>query len=486
MGSDIHFNMSTYSDNIAKLIVDQFEFTPTDDQLKAISMLSDFVADFSLHDLFILRGYAGTGKTSLVSTLVSILPKIQKRTVLLAPTGRAAKVLSTYSGKSASTIHRKIYRMSSQNGSTFSNISIQENKHTQTLFIVDEASMINDKFATSEGFDARNILEDLIEYVYSGDRCKLLLVGDSAQLPPIGSELSMAIDPMKMQSHFGFDVFTYELKEVLRQQQQSGILANATYLRRQIELHKITGKLFKTIGFSDILAIDGTQLEDALNEAYSHYNSEQIAIITRTNKRANLYNKEVRNRILYKEETISTGDFMMVVKNNYFWLPEDSAAGFIANGDIIEIRKVSKRQSMYDFDFVDTQFTLCDYPNHESIEARLLINTIDSEAPALTKEEHSHLYEGVKEDYSDITSKAKQYASIKKDPWYNALQVKFAYALTCHKTQGGQWNVVFIDQGYLTKEMVTTEYLKWLYTAITRATDKVYLINFHPEFFIEK
>ncbi len=478
--------MSNYNENIANLIVDDFAFTPTDDQQNAITLLSRFLSNFTAKDLFILRGYAGTGKTTLVSTLVNILPKIQKRTVLLAPTGRAAKVLASYAHKPASTIHRKIYRSNSAGGAGFSNVSLQENKHTQTLFIVDEASMINDSYSNGEGFDSRNILDDLIQYVYSGSNCKILLVGDSAQLPPIGSELSAAIDAEQMRAKFGFDIFTYELKEVLRQQQNSGILANATYLRRQIERHKITGKLFKTIGFDDITAIDGSQLEEALNDAYSHYDIDQIAVITRTNKRANLYNQEIRSRILFKDESLTTGDYMMVVKNNYFWLPEDSSAGFIANGDIIEIRKVTKRQSMYDFDFVDSQFTLCDYPEHEPVEARLLTNTIMSEAPALTRQENNDLYEQVKADYSEIKNKAKLYATIKKDPWYNALQVKFAYALTCHKTQGGQWNVVFIDQGYLTRDMVNIEYLRWLYTAITRATDKVFLVNFHPDFFLEK
>jgi exodeoxyribonuclease-5 len=478
--------MSSYNENIANLIVENFAFTPTGDQQNAITLLSRFLSNFTTKDVFILRGYAGTGKTSLVSTLVDILPKIQKRTVLLAPTGRAAKVLASYARKPASTIHRKIYRSNATGGAGFSNVSLQENKHTQTLFIVDEASMINDNCSSGEGFDSRNILDDLIQYVYSGSNCKILLVGDSAQLPPIGSELSAAIDAEQMRAKFGFDIFTYELKEVLRQQQNSGILANATYLRRQIERHKITGKLFKTIGFEDITDIDGSQLEEALNDAYSHYDVDQIAVITRTNKRANLYNQEIRNRILFKDESLTTGDYMMVVKNNYFWLPEDSSAGFIANGDIIEIRKVTKRQSMYDFDFVDSQFTLCDYPEHEPVEARLLTNTIMSEAPALTRQESNDLYEQVKADYSEIKNKAKLYATIKKDPWYNALQVKFAYALTCHKTQGGQWNVVFIDQGYLTRDMVNIEYLRWLYTAITRATDKVFLVNFHPDFFLEK
>jgi ATP-dependent exoDNAse (exonuclease V) alpha subunit len=476
--------MSNYSDQISTLITNHFAFSPTEDQQKAIELLSLFLSDFTIDNLFILRGYAGTGKTSLVSTIVNILPQIQKRAVLLAPTGRAAKVLSGYAHKPASTIHRKIYRMNSQNGISFSSVALQENKHTNTLFIVDEASMISDTHQGNDGFDSRNILDDLIEYTYSGFQCKLLLVGDSAQLPPIGSELSTAIDASQMEKKYGYDITSYELKEVLRQQQDSGILANATYLRRQIELKKITGKLFKTIGFTDIVNIDGNELEDALNQAYSHYETDEIAIITRTNKRANLFNKEIRSRILYKDSELSTGDYMMVVKNNYFWLPEESTAGFIANGDILEIRKVSKRQSMYDFDFVDTTFTMCDYPDHEPVEARLLTTTIDSEAPALTREEQNQLYQKVNEDYSEIQSKAKRYASIKKDPWYNAIQVKFAYALTCHKTQGGQWKVVFIDQGYLTKEMVNKEYLRWLYTAITRATEKVYLINFHSDFFI--
>lgn len=485
MGLDILFSMSSYTSNIQSLIIENFSHTPTQDQEKSIELIAHFLTNFSINDLFILRGYAGTGKTSLVSTIVNILPKIQKRSVLLAPTGRAAKVLASYSQKQASTIHRKIYRMSSQSGN-ISNVSLQENKHTNTLFIVDEASMINDSYSGSEGYDSRNILDDLIDYIHSGYNCKLLLVGDSAQLPPIGSDLSNAIDPQQMRIKYGFDIITYELKEVLRQQQDSGILANATYLRRQIERAKITGKLFKTIGFSDIKNIDGNELEDALNESYSNYNTDEIVVITRTNKRANLFNKEIRTRILYKDEELCTGDYMMVVKNNYFWLPEDSTAGFIANGDIIEIQKVKKRISMYDFDFVDTVFSLCDYPDHESVEARLITSTIDTEAPALTREDHNKLYLGVKEDYADITSKAKQYASIKKDPWYNALQIKFAYALTCHKTQGGQWKVVFIDQGFLTQEMVNIEYLRWLYTAITRATDKVYLVNFHPDFFINE
>ena len=484
MGLVIHFNMSNYTSIIESLITEHFSHKPTEDQEKAIVLLSQFLTNFSTHELFILKGYAGTGKTTLVSTLVNILPKIQKRSVLLAPTGRAAKVLASYSQKPASTIHRKIYRMSSQNGVSFSSIALQENKHTNTLFIVDEASMINDTYAGSEGFDARNILDDLIEYIYSGYNCKLLLVGDSAQLPPIGSELSTAIDPEQMKQKYGFEIGSYELKEVLRQQHDSGILANATYLRRQIELNKITKKLFKTIGFTDIVKIDGNDLEDVLNQAYSNYQTDEIAVITRTNKRANLFNKEIRSRILYKDSELSTGDYMMVVKNNYFWLPEESTAGFIANGDIIEIQKVKKRMSMYNFDFVDATFSLCDYPDHESVEARLLSSTIDVDAPALTRDEQNRLYQSIKEDYSDIQSKAKLYATIKKDPWYNALQIKFAYALTCHKTQGGQWKVVFIDQGYLTQEMVNIEYLRWLYTAVTRATEKVYLINFHPDFFI--
>ena len=478
--------MSEYTQNIAQLITNHFSFTPTDDQQKAIALLSNYLDTFASDDLFILRGYAGTGKTTLVSTIVNILPQINKKSILLAPTGRAAKVLASYSNKPASTIHRKLYRMSSEGGSSFSAVALQENKHTNTLFIVDEASMISDTNQGSEGFETRNILDDLVNYVYSGHQCKLLLVGDSAQLPPIGTIISAAIDDKQMRSKFGLDIITFELKEVLRQQQDSGILANATYLRRQIELSKITGKLFKTIGFTDIANINGEQLEDILNDTYGKYETEDIVVITRSNKRANAFNKEIRQRILFKEPELSSGDFMMVVKNNYFWLPEESTAGFIANGDIIQIRKVKKELEMYDFEFADTTFSLCDYPSHDPVEARLLCSTIDSESPSLTREEQNQLYLKVKEDYGDIQSKAKLYATIKKDPWYNALQVKYAYALTCHKTQGGQWKVVFIDQGHLTKEMVNVEYLRWLYTAITRATEKVYLVNFHEEFFIKE
>ncbi len=486
MELDTHFNMNQSKISLSELICKHFSFEPTTDQMEAIKLMANFLHNFLKKDLFILKGYAGTGKTSLVSTIVNILPHINKRSVLLAPTGRAAKVLSTYSNKPASTIHRKIYRMNTIGGASYSSVSLQENKHTYTLFIVDEASMISDTNQYNNGFESRNILDDLITYVYSGNNCKLLLVGDSAQLPPIGTIISAAIDKQQMQSKYGLDIFTYELKEVLRQQQHSGILANATYLRRQIELEKITGKLFKTIGFTDIVNISGDQLEEVFNQTYGQYPTEDIVLITRTNKRANLFNREIRQRILYKEPELSTGDYMMVVKNNYYWLPEESTAGFIANGDIIEIRKVKRQQSIYDFDFADTTFSLCDYPSHEAVEARLLCSTIDSEAPALTTEEQNSLYNSIKEDYSDIKSKAKLYATLKKDPWYNALQVKYAYALTCHKTQGGQWKVVFIDQGFLTKEMVNSEYLRWLYTAITRATEKVYLINFHDDFFIDK
>jgi len=470
---------------IIDIFAKHFPHTQTTDQQKAIALLADFLFNFEKQDIFILKGYAGTGKTTLVSTLVNILPYIRKRSSLLAPTGRAAKVLASYSQKKASTIHRKIYRIASDGGG-FSKISLQENNHINTLFIVDEASMISYSTSGNEVFGNRNLLDDLFEYVYSGDNCKLILVGDSAQLPPVGADFSPAIDKDFMLTHFGMDIINCELKDVLRQQQESGILANATYLRRQIELKKITGKLFKTIGFNDIVNITGTELEDSLSDAYSHYSKDEIVVITRSNKRANQFNQEIRNRILYNDSLISANDYLMVVKNNYFWLPEDSEAGFIANGDIVVVNKIIKISEMHNFTFADADFSLCDYPNHLPVEAKLLTDTIDSESPSLTYQESNNLYSSVLNDYADIKSKAKQYAAIKKDPYFNAIQVKFAYSLTCHKTQGGQWKVVFIDQGYLTKDMVNIEYLRWLYTAITRATDKVYLVNFNESFFIEE
>ncbi len=471
-------------ENIKQLIISNFPLQPTQDQIKAIELLSKFIFNFEDPNIFILKGYAGTGKTTLVSVLENILPKLKIKTNLLAPTGRAAKVFASYANKNASTIHRKIYKIvNDKNGQT--KIFLSQNKHTNTIFIVDEASMISYSNKNNEVFGSRIVLDDLVEYIYSGVNCKLLLVGDTAQLPPVGSDYSPAIDINFINKNYGFNIINYELKEVVRQQTNSGILANATYLRKQIELNKITGKFFKTTGFDDIIKISSNDLEECLNEAYSKYSKEEIVVITRSNKRANQFNQEIRKRIFFKDDDISIDDYLMVVKNNYFWLDENSEAGFIANGDIIVANRIKNVENIHNFNFADLQFSLCDYPNHQLVEAKILTDTIDLETPSLSFDDSNLLYKAISNDYNDIKSKAKRYAAIKKDPYFNAIQVKYAYSLTCHKTQGGQWKVIFIDQGYLTKEMINIEFLRWLYTAITRATDKVYLVNFKDEYFIQ-
>lgn len=433
-------------------------------------------------ECFILKGYAGTGKTTIVGALVKALPKYNLRSVLLAPTGRAAKVITSYSGRKAFTIHKRIYRKKSALNVDESFL-IADNLSANTLFIVDEASMISDEIS---GNNRETLLHDLVNYVYNTKNCRLLLVGDTAQLPPVGADDSPALNERLMKAQFGLNVFYYELTDVLRQQKDSGILHNATQIRNLIRQEKEITPKITTKGYKDIYRMGSDMLEEGLNYAYNKYGDDQTLIICRSNKNANLYNRQIRGRILYREEELTGGDQLMVVRNNYFWLKdqEDSSTGFIANGDIARIRKVRRFEEMYGFRFADVQLEFTDYAEDPILECKILLDTLYSEAPALPPTDQKRFYLEAMKDYDHIPNKRDKHNELKLNPYYNALQVKFAYAVTCHKAQGGQWEAVFVDQGYLTDDMVNTDFLRWFYTACTRATKELYLVNFNEQFFI--
>ncbi|HQI69988.1 MAG TPA: AAA family ATPase [Bacteroidales bacterium] len=468
---------------VNELFIKSFPYTPTADQRILIEKLSQFIVSGEQNKLFLVKGYAGTGKTTIVSVLVKILPSLKINTVLLAPTGRAAKVLAAYSSETAYTIHKGIYRISEDDSSYV--MSLRENRLKNTVFIVDEASMIAGEMATpSQLFPASNLLEDLLTFVFSGENCSLVFVGDMAQLPPVGTDISPALNEIYLKTSFHLHIDGFELTEVVRQEESSGILANATHIRQLVNSSGKENIFFETAGFRDVITINGSELEEALNSAYSGSGDTESIIICRSNKRANLYNNEIRKRLLFREGEINAGDKIMVVKNNYFWLPKKSKAGFIANGDIAEVLRVRKlEQFTEEFWFADASIRLLDYPEEKDIEVKLLLNTLASESPALSIADFRKLFLAVSENYMHIPEKSKRYRMIYNDPYMNALQIKFAYAMTCHKTQGGQWEQVFVEQGYLTEEMVDKEYLRWLYTAITRATKKLYLVNFSERFF---
>lgn len=469
---------------VKRILTKYFPHEPTVGQENLIQAFSRFLDNKEPNKAFVLKGYAGTGKTSFVRSLVKSLPTMNMQTVLLAPTGRAAKVLQHYSGSQAFTIHKKIYfNQMSKSGQLVS--KLKENKHRNTLFIVDEASMVpgGQNGGDSQLFGKQDLLSDLIGFVYNAKNCHLMLIGDTAQLPPVGIDLSPALDIEELEHFFNLKIHQLELTEVVRQEQDSGILENATQLRNQIRNNNLTAPFFHLENFTDIISINGENLEDALNDAYSQHGEENVVMITRSNKRANIFNREIRNRILFREGTIQSGDLLMVVKNNYHWLDEESKAGFIANGDIIEILRTNGYKSLYGFEFAEVSVRMVDYPDELPFDVTLLLDTIMSEGPALNFEENNRLFQQVMEDYADLKSRSARIKATKENPFFNALQVKFANAMTCHKTQGGQWDVVFVEQGYITDEMINTEYGRWLYTALTRATKKLYLLNFKPEFF---
>ena len=471
--------------DIGNELINELGVIPTDDQNSLISKLSEFVASYYSPDFrdhtFIIRGYAGTGKTSIVAAMVKALPKVGLKSVLLAPTGRAAKVLSHYSGQPAFTIHKKIYRQkSSTNG--FGDFVLDKNPHKRTIFIIDEASMISNNAAENSVFGSGKLLDDLFEYVYSGDMCKIILVGDTAQLPPVGLDISPALDN-KAIDEMGFSVSQIELRQVVRQAGQSGILHNATYLRQAIAAGEKGYPQLTTKNFADVRRIKGGELIEAIENCYDKSGIENTIVLCRSNKTANQYNEGIRRRILWHDEEIARGDLLMIVKNNYFWLSEEEqkTTPFLANGDIAEITRVGKYKELYGFRFAEVDLRIIDYDLE--IHTYILLDTLTSEAPALTSEQNMRLFNAVMEDYADIGNKRERIKKVKENPYFNALQVKFSYAITCHKAQGGQWQNVFIDHGWLTEDMVNTEFMRWLYTAFTRPTQQLYLVNFSDNFF---
>ena len=470
---------------VISLLRKEFPYEPTEGQDKLLGELAVFltISWRQQNALFILRGYAGTGKTTVVKALAEVLPQIGKKTVLLAPTGRAAKVLSSYTKKAANTIHRKIY-LARTNKDGLIDLKPQVNYHKHTLFIVDEASMIQHTMS-ADGvlFQTRNLLDDLFQFVYSGENCRMLFIGDAAQLPPVGLDYSPALDHAFLTNAYHLSIDTFELTEVVRQAKKSGILVNATKVRQQVQEKKLDFPLFSFDGFRDIIRLTGQELEEALNHAYSGSQKENNVVICRSNKRANIYNREIRHRILFLEEEISCGDYLMIVKNNYFWLPVESTAGFIANGDIVELMRIRKIEEIYGFRFADVTIRFIDYPDEKDVDVKIVLDTLMSESAALSQPDNNRLFQEVLADFQEIPSKRERMEKVKANPYFNALQVKFAYALTCHKTQGGQWDTVFIDQGYLNDKMLNLEFGRWLYTAVTRATKKLYLINFENRFF---
>ena len=471
---------------VEQLIFSFFPHEPTSGQREACARMIDFLFDKDPRSTFLLRGYAGTGKTSLVAALINAAPYLKIKTVLLAPTGRAAKVLSGYSNRKAYTIHKKIY-MSVTDASGVVHSARAQNKHSYTLFIVDEASMISAKPEEGGYVGRRSLLEDLIDYVNDGSHCRLMLIGDSAQLPPVGSDESPALSSNYLSTLADLNIYQAELTEVVRQEHQSGILANATLVRSRIsqmeDYDEVEMPLFSLEEYNDISRLPGAELEETLNNEYSAGGPEDVVFVCRSNKRANLFNQSIRNRILLREDEIGTGDYLMVVKNNYHWLGDDSEMGFIANGDIVEVLSARHFEDLYGFHFVDVTLRFVDYTDAPTLDCKILLETLHSESPSLTRDESQRLFTEVMADYADLPTKTDQLNALRNNPYYNALQVKFAYSLTCHKTQGGQWPVVFVDQGYLTDDMINKEFLRWLYTALTRATQKVYLINFNDRFF---
>jgi exodeoxyribonuclease-5 len=453
---------------------------PTDDQSAALKKIAGYICENNNDIIFLMTGYAGTGKTSVISSIVKTLDLLRMKSVLLAPTGRAAKVLSSYAGRQAYTIHKKIYRQkSSKDG--LGSFSLDRNLHRDTFFIVDEASMVSNMSADSSLFGSGRVLDDLIEYVYSGTECKLIIVGDTAQLPPVGSIVSPALEEAAI-SEYGFGLISCELKQVVRQSETSGILMNATRVRLQVAENNLVHPSIDCINYKDTIRITGEELIDEISTAYGTCGLEGTIIVVNSNKQANRYNQGIRNRIFFREEEISTGDMVMVVKNNYFIIEEDeNGAGFIANGDIAEVKRIRKYEERYGFRFADMILYFPDYKLE--IESKVMLDVLQLDTPALPSEKNKELFQNVLADYVHIKTRRKQYDAVKKDPYFNALQIKFAYAVTCHKAQGGQWERVFIDQGMFNRNEITIDYLRWFYTALTRSTDKVYLVNFAEDFF---
>ena len=468
--------------HIAGLLGENLGYEPTPAQVKSIEIMAGFLAPGNEMDVLLLNGFAGTGKTTLVRALVRTLDTFNHRYVLLAPTGRAAKVLAAYTGKPAYTVHKKIYRQKSARDG-LGLFVLDRNLSANTLFIVDEASMIANQESDRSMFGSGRLLDDLVEFVYGKAGCKLLLIGDTAQLPPVGLDISPALDPAVMEQ-YDLTVKSVFLDDVVRQSLDSGILMNANMLRKGVDQKKKSWPQFRTASFSDIIRISGSELLEGISDSFDRTSIADTIVVTRSNKRANLYNEGIRSKILWKEEEITRGDMLMVVRNNYFWAQEEPELDFIANGDIAEIVEIQDYQERYGFRFADVALRFPDYQDIE-LDVKIMLDTISSESPSLGYEENRQLYFNILEDYPDIRNKRKKYELVREHAFFNALQVKFAYAVTCHKAQGGQWDTVFVDPGYMKEEMIDTEYYRWLYTAVTRATRRLYLVNFGDQLFAD-
>lgn len=460
------------------VLLHHFSFTPTAHQEQALQGIAAFLCQYDKQVAFLLKGFAGTGKTTLIDALVRTLPLFNLQAVLLAPTGRAAKVMTRYADAPAFTIHKYIYRMRAHGGSA--HFERRTNRARHTVYIVDEASMISDS-SRSGAINGSSLLQDLLDFVQEGTNCKVLLAGDSAQLPPVDTDLSPALDAEYLLASFGFQSREVMLKEVLRQAAQSVILKNATALRQmmpdRVELpHFHLGGDFGRL-------VEAFEMEEALQSAYQHYERDQIAVIVRSNKRANMFNQQIRQRILWQEDELSAGDQLMVVKNNYFWLSPQSRAGFIANGDIVEVRRIFEIVELYGYRFANCELRLVDYPDEPPLEAQLLLDVLHMDGPSQTWEQTKAFFETVLEDYADLPTLIERQKAVRKNPYYNALQVKFAYAFTCHKAQGGQWPVVFVEKPWLPEGTIDLDYLRWLYTAFTRAQEQLWVLGFDDPYF---
>lgn len=469
---------------IEQIMLRNFPNVPTIQQKDTFKVLGEFLTSVNPNSCFVLNGYAGTGKTSIIAALVRSLPYLNMRSVLLAPTGRAAKIMSAYSGRSAFTIHKRIYRKKTSSTSEM-NFVLSENRYKDAIFVVDEASMLSDMQA---GFNKKSLLEDLVSFVMQGENCRLMFVGDIAQLPPIGLVESPALNPDFLRATYRFEIFSQELSEVVRQEEHSGILFNATQIRQHLQNltdhHNPSYPEIKVAGFKDIFKMSGEHLIEGLHYAYKKYGVEETLVICRSNKHANLFNQHIRNQIFFYEDELTGGDHVMVVRNNYYWAEENEIEErFIANGDMAIVRRVRNVHEQYGFRFADVSLSFLDHEEMEPLNCRVLLNTLYIEAPSLPQTEQQTLFDRILEDYAHIANKRDRLAAMKKDPYLNALQIKFAMAVTCHKAQGGQWKAVFVDQGYLNDEMLNSEFLRWLYTACTRATKELFLLNFHRNFF---
>ncbi len=464
------------------LLKQRFAFEPTAGQLRLFDLMDKFLDNKHSSKILILRGYAGTGKTSLIPALVQVLPLFNFKFLLMAPTGRAAKVMSGYTKRSAFTIHKIIFKQVADSGSGLLKFSRLKNYNKHTIFIVDEASMLSE----DDNYGQAGVLSQLMDFVFEHPSNKLMLIGDTAQLPPVGQENSPALDKLLIESKFKRPVLEVELTEVMRQQKNSGILINATKLRNQLNSNKVSNKVeiaFETAQFKDVYKMTGEKLEDGLRYSYNKFGEEQTMVVCRSNKSALMFNNHIRMSLLYRQDEVEAGDHLMIVRNNYHYVPTDSPSGFLANGDYVWVKKIVNTEELYGFRFATLEFKLIDLPEAVPFEAKVILDTLQTHTPALTPVQNKALYSAVLEDYSDITNKKLLNEKLREDPYLNALQIKYAYAVTCHKSQGGQWKSVFVDQGYITEEQINKEYIRWLYTAITRASQELYLVNFNPKLF---